>query len=101
MVLLPALVLCAKIECARVLKIRREDHRLVPSFSRELDAEIPCVKRDEYEVEILGGEMFGSECIKAVDGIPERASVADMLPCQSSKARYGSKAIVSAGHLTL
>jgi hypothetical protein len=38
-----------------VLQVRRENHSLVAGFARQLNTEIPCVKSDEDEIEVLGG----------------------------------------------
>lgn len=52
-VLLPSLVFSAKVESARVLKVGREDDRLVASFSGKLDTQIPGLERHKDEIEIL------------------------------------------------
>lgn len=80
MVLLPSLVLGAEIEGSRVLQVWRKHHSLVSSLSRQLHAEIPGIKREEDEVLILRGKLFGSKRVESVDGVPESTSVPDMFP---------------------
>jgi len=87
-VLLPSLVFRSKVKGARVLEIWRQNNGLVASLARKLNTEIPGVKRDEGEIQVLGGQMFGSKCIEAADGVAESACIADVLPGQSGEAGY-------------
>jgi hypothetical protein len=83
---LPSLVLGAQIEGARVLQVGREDDGLVASLTGQLDAEVPRVKGDKGKLEVVLGEVLVGELVEAVDGIAERASVADVLPGEGGKA---------------
>ena len=67
--LLPALVLGAEVEAARVLQIRGQDDGLITGFSRQLDSEVPRVERHKGELEVLGEQVLLREAIKGVDGI--------------------------------
>jgi hypothetical protein len=87
-VLLPSLVFRSQVKGARVLEIWRQNNGLVASLARKLNTEIPRVKRDEREIQVLGGQMFGGKSIEAADGIAESACIADMLPGQSGEAGY-------------
>jgi hypothetical protein len=83
---LPSLVLGAQVEGARVLQVRRENDGLVASLTGQLDAEVPGVKSDKGELEVVLGEVLLGELVETVDGIAERASVADVLPGKGCKA---------------
>ena len=74
-----------------MLKVWGQDNRLVPGFARELDAQIPGLKRDEDKVEVLARQILASKCVEPVDCIPERAGIAHMLPGQSGQARCGGR----------
>lgn len=89
-VLLPSLVLGPEVERLRVLKIGRKHDGLVTGLPGELDAEVPGVQGNEGKVKVLGDQMLRSKRIEAVDGIPESAGIADMLPREGSEARWRS-----------
>ena len=82
MMLLPALVLGAQVESPRVLKVRRQHDRLVPGLAGKLDAKIPRIQSHENKVEVLGGQVLGSEGIEPIDGISEGSRVPNMLPSE-------------------
>lgn len=88
MVLLPALVLCAEVEGSRVLEVGRQHDGLVAGFARKLNTEVPSIECDKDEVEVLGGQVLGSECIESGDSVSKGTSVSNMLPSQSGQARY-------------
>lgn len=83
---LPSLVFGAQVEGARVLQVGREDDGLVARLTRQLDAQVPRVERDKGKLEVVLGEVLGSELVEAADGIAERACIADVLPCQRREA---------------
>ena len=85
-VCLPSLVLCAQIESARVLQVGREDNGLVASLARQLNAEVPGVESDKGKLGVVLDEVLLSELVEAVDGIAERACIANVLPCEGCKA---------------
>ena len=85
--LLPTLVFGAKIECSRMLQVRGQDNSFVASLSWQLNPEVPGIEGDEHEVEVLGGQILGSERVEAVDSISKGTSVPNMLPSQSRQAR--------------
>lgn len=87
MVLLPSLVLGAEIEGTGVLQVRGQHNGLVASLARHLDAEVPSIERDEDEFEVLGRQVFGSECIDASDSVPKGTGISNMLPGQGSQTR--------------
>lgn len=88
MVLLPALVFGPQIEGSGVLQIWWEHNCFIASFSGKLDSEIPGVEGDEGEIEVLRGQIFGRECIEAVDCIAEGARIANVFPGESCQAGY-------------
>lgn len=86
-VLLPALVLGAEIEGARVLEVGRQHDGLVAGFARKLHTEVPGIECDKDEVEVLGGQVLGSERVESGDSVSKGTSVSNMLPSQSGQAR--------------
>ena len=80
MVCLPTLVLGAKVECARVLNVRRQYDGLVTRLAGKLDTEVPRIEGDECELEVLGGDVFLVEIGEAVDCVTEGTCVADLVP---------------------
>jgi len=53
------------------LKVWWQDYSLVSCFSRELDTQIPGVKGDESEFEVLGNEVFVDKGVQTSDGVAE------------------------------
>lgn len=90
---LPALVLGAQVEGSRVLQVWREYDRLVARLARQLDAEVPGVECDECEGEVFGDQMLLCEGAKAIDGVTERARIADLVPRQGRQASCKSISI--------
>ena len=85
-VLLPSLVLGAKVESARMLQVWWKNNGLVTSLARKLHTEIPGIKSDEGEVQVLGDQVLVREGIEAGDSIPEGTGIANMLPGEGSQA---------------
>lgn len=85
---LPSLILGAKVKRPGVLKIRRQHHRLVASLTGQLHPKVPRIQCHKGEFQVLADEMFLGEGVKAVDGVAESTCRADVLPCQSGKARF-------------
>ena len=83
---LPSLVLGTQVEGARVLQVRGEDDGLVASLTGQLDAEIPRVQSDKGKLVVVLGEVLLGELVQTVDGIAERACIADVLPGKRCKA---------------
>lgn len=83
---LPSLVLGTQVEGARVLQVRGKDDGLVASLTGQLDAEIPRVQSYKGKLVVVLGEVLLGELVQAVDGIAERACVADVLPGKRCKA---------------
>ena len=93
MMLLPSLVFRPKIEGTRVLQVRRKNNGLVAGFARQLNAQVPSIKSDKDEVEVLGRQVLGSECIESVDSVSKGTRASNMLPSQSSQACCGGNAL--------
>ena len=91
MILLPALIFCAEVVGTRVLEVWWQDDGFVPSFSGELNPQVPGIKSDEDEVQTLADEVLLSKCVDGRDCIAERASVSNMLPSQSRQASCGCR----------
>lgn len=53
--LLPTLVFGAKVESARVLKVRGEHNSFVTSLTGQLDTKIPSIQGNKHKVQGLGG----------------------------------------------
>jgi hypothetical protein len=70
-----------------MLQVRGENDGLVASFTRKLNTEIPGIESNEDEVEVLGGQVLGSECIESGDSVSKGTSVSNMFPSQSCQAR--------------
>jgi hypothetical protein len=85
-VLLPSLILGSKVEGAGVLEVWWENDRLVPSLAWKLNPNVPRIKRDKREFEILGYDVFADICIDLRDGIAERSSVSNVLPREGRQA---------------
>jgi hypothetical protein len=85
--LLPALVLGTQIEGAGVLEVWREDHGLVSSLAGKLDTEVPGVKGDEDELEVLRGQVLVGERVEPVDRISKRSGISYVFPSESREAR--------------
>ena len=83
---LPSLVLGTQVEGARVLQVRGKDDGLVASLAGQLDAEIPRVQSYKGKFVVVLGEVLLGELVQAVDGIAERACIADVLPGKRCKA---------------
>jgi hypothetical protein len=77
---LPALVLGAQIECARVLEVGGQDNGLVAGLAGQLDTQVPRVEGDKGELVVVGNNVFLGEAVEAVDGVAERAGIADLVP---------------------
>jgi hypothetical protein len=88
MVLLPSLIFGAEIEGAGMLQVRGQHNGLVASLAWHLDTKIPGIECNEDEVEILGGQVFGSECVNASDSVSKGTGISNMLPGQGRQARY-------------
>lgn len=80
--LLPSLIFCSEIECARVLQVRGEDDGFVAGFSRKLHTKIPGIKGNKNEIKILGSQVLGSKRIESRDGVSKGTRVSNMLPSQ-------------------
>ena len=80
MVGLPALVLGAQIECARVLEVGGQHNGLVAGLTGQLDAQVPRVEGDKGKFVVVGDNVFLGEAVEAVDGVAEGAGVADLIP---------------------
>ena len=80
------MVLGAQVEGARVLQVRGKDDGLVASLAGQLDAEIPRVQSYKGKLEVVLGEVLLGELVQTVDGIAERACIADVLPGKRCKA---------------
>ena len=87
MMLLPSLILRAKIKSAGVLEVRWQYYSFVTSLSGKLHTEIPGVERDERKFEAFADEFLLGKLVKFVDGVSEGPRSADMLPRKSCKAR--------------
>ena len=87
--LLPALIFGAEVEGARVLQVRRQHDRLVSSFTRQLNPQVPGIQGDKRKLQVVSEEVFLCELIKPVDGFAESARVLDMLPGERRQARCG------------
>ena len=88
MVLLPSLVLGAKVKGPRVLEIGRKHDSLVAGFPRKLDTQVPGIERNKDKVQVLGRQMLRGEGVEPVDGVSEGAGVTDMFPRQGCQARW-------------
>lgn len=86
MVLLPSLVFGTEIESSGVLQVWWEYNGLVTSFAGKLHTKVPAVESHKGEVEVLRGEVFGSEGIETVDCISESSCVSNMFPGESCQA---------------
>ena len=75
-----------------MLEVWRQDDGLIAGLTRQLDTQVPRVKSDEGEFVIFREDVLLSEGIEAVDGVPEGASIADLVPGQGGQAccRYTS-----------
>lgn len=80
MVLLPSLIFSTEVEGSGVLEVRGKDNSLVTSFARKLNAKVPGFESNEDELEVIAGEVLGSEGVESIDGIPERAGVSNVFP---------------------
>lgn len=74
-----------------MLEVWGKNNGLVPSLTRQLDAEVPRVKSDKSKLEVFGGNVLGVEVVEAFDGITEGASVADLVPGKGCQAGCASK----------
>lgn len=70
-----------------MLQIRRQHDSLVAGFSGKLDAQVPGIEGDEYEVEVLGCKVLGGKRIEPADGVSEGTGISDMLPSEGRQAR--------------
>jgi hypothetical protein len=91
MVGLPALVFGSEVERSRVLEVGREDDRLVPSLTGELNPKIPGVEGDEAELEVFRQQLVGGKLVEPIDRVPEASCVPDVLPSQGGQARCTEK----------
>jgi hypothetical protein len=80
------LIFCAKVEGARMLKVRREDDGLVTGLTRQLDPEIPGIQSHKRELQVRLQQVLLYEGVKTVDGFAECAGMLDVLPGQSGQA---------------
>lgn len=87
MMLLPSLVFSAEVEGTGVLEVGRKDYSLIPSFARKLDTEVPGIEGDEDELKVLRRQVLDGKGIETVNGVPECAGIADMLPGEGGEAR--------------
>ena len=85
--LLPSLVFDAEVKGFRVLKVWWQHNGFIASFTGQLNSEIPRVKGNKGEVEVLSGQMFLCKRIEAVDCIAESPCIADMFPSKSCQTR--------------
>jgi hypothetical protein len=79
-VLLPALIFGAEVKGARMLQIRGQNDCFIPSFSGKLHSEIPRIKSNEDEVEVLGDQVFVGKRIKSIDRISKGSRVSYVFP---------------------
>ena len=70
---LPSLVLGAKVECPRMLKVSGKDNGLVSGLARQLNTEVPGIQGHKSEFEVLGDEVLLSEGVEAANSIAEAA----------------------------
>lgn len=70
-----------------MLKVRRQDDRLVTGFTRQLDSQVPCVQGDKREFQVVGQEVLLCELVNPIDGFAESAGMLDMVPSQGGQAR--------------
>ena len=87
MTLLPALVLGAEIEGARVLQIRGQHDSLVAGLAWKLDPEVPGIEGNEDKVEVLAREVLVGEGVESSDSVSKGTRVSDMFPSQGSQTR--------------
>jgi hypothetical protein len=86
---LPSLVLGAQVKGARVLQVGGEDDGLVASLTGQLNTQVPRVERDESKLDVVLDKVFLGKLVEAVDGVAERACIADVLPGEGGKAGCG------------
>ena len=81
MVLLPSLIFGSQIEGARMLQIRRQHDGLVTSLAGKLDTQIPGVKGNKNELEVISRQVLVGELIESGDRVSKGSRVSDMFPC--------------------
>lgn len=71
-----------------MLQVWRQDDRLIPGFSRQLNAQVPRIEGDKGEFKVLCGQVFVDECVKPGNCISEGTCIANVFPRESCETRY-------------
>lgn len=88
MMLLPSLVFGSQVEGARMLEVRGQNDSLITSLAGELNAEVPGIKGNENELEVIRRQVFIGKLVESRDGVSKGSRVSHMFPRQCCQTRW-------------